>query len=80
MSKVVLEAKREGEVFQIVRYRVRRANDWVSHKIPMNKREVVPSAKFQDFQRWAYTDNGETVSIPLSVKLNYLVAHENPIN
>lgn len=72
MSRVEFHAEKNRDAFEIVKYRIRRANEWCNHRIAMSRRAVVKGAVFQDFQRWHYSDDGSLVNIDLTVELNCL--------
>lgn len=71
MSKVEFhpEINKDG-VAEIVKYRIRKINDWVSHRIPVSRRKVLKGQTYQNIRRWHFEDNNESVPIEQAMKLN----------
>ncbi|AXG66457.1 hypothetical protein JA33_053 [Dickeya phage vB_DsoM_JA33] len=72
MSKVEYAPEINNGVAEIVKYRVRRINDWVSHRIPVSRRKVIRGNTYQNIRRWSFEDSGENIPVELAVKLNAL--------
>lgn len=70
MSTVEFCPEINNGVAEVVKYRVRRINDWVSHRIPVSRRKVIRGETYQNIRRWHFEDTGESVSIQQAMKLN----------
>lgn len=70
MSKVEFCPEINNGVAEIVKYRVRRINDWVSHRIPVSRRKVIRGNVYQNIRRWSYEDTEENISASLAIGLN----------
>lgn len=66
MSTVEYAAEiREGKPC-VVKYRIRKCNEWVAHRIPVKIREVIRTEQ----NRWKFSDSNEFLPKELAASMN----------